>query len=62
MGIGPVYAIPMVLRNVGINQDDVDLFEVRLLIFVYKPVNFTSLSDQRSLCIAVCVLCAEAWY
>jgi len=28
MGIGPVYAIPMVLKNVGITQDDVDLFEI----------------------------------
>lgn len=30
MGIGPLYAIPMVLKNTGITQDDVDLFEVRL--------------------------------
>jgi acetyl-CoA acetyltransferase family protein len=28
MGIGPVFAIPMVLENVGITQDDVDLFEI----------------------------------
>ncbi|KAF9270055.1 thiolase [Marasmius fiardii PR-910] len=28
MGIGPVYAIPMVLKNVGITQEDVDLYEV----------------------------------
>jgi len=28
MGIGPLYAIPMVLKNAGITQDDVDLFEV----------------------------------
>ncbi|KAL0578608.1 hypothetical protein V5O48_003399 [Marasmius crinis-equi] len=28
MGIGPVYAIPAVLQNVGITQNDVDLFEV----------------------------------
>lgn len=28
MGIGPRYAIPMVLAQVGISQDDVDLFEV----------------------------------
>jgi len=28
MGIGPLYAIPMVLKNAGITQDDVDLFEI----------------------------------
>ncbi|KAI3622633.1 3-ketoacyl-thiolase [Moniliophthora roreri] len=28
MGVGPVYAIPLVLKQVGISQDDVDLFEV----------------------------------
>lgn len=28
MGIGPSYAIPMVLKSVGITKDDVDLFEV----------------------------------
>jgi acetyl-CoA acetyltransferase len=30
MGIGPTYAIPMVLKNVGISIEDVDLFEVSL--------------------------------
>ena len=28
MGIAPVYAIPMVLKNVGLDIADVDLFEV----------------------------------
>ncbi|KAJ7102094.1 Thiolase, N-terminal domain-containing protein [Mycena belliarum] len=28
MGIGPAYAIPMVLQQCGISQDDVDLFEI----------------------------------
>ncbi|KAK7468721.1 hypothetical protein VKT23_003224 [Stygiomarasmius scandens] len=28
MGIGPVYAVPMVLKNCGITVDDVDLFEI----------------------------------
>ena len=30
MGIGPVYAIPMVLRNTGLSAEDVDLYEVSL--------------------------------
>jgi acetyl-CoA acetyltransferase len=28
MGIGPAYAIPLVLQQAGISQDDVDLYEV----------------------------------
>lgn len=28
MGIGPVFAIPMALKNSGIDINDVDLFEV----------------------------------
>ncbi|KAK7064360.1 Thiolase, N-terminal domain-containing protein [Favolaschia claudopus] len=28
MGVGPAFAIPMVLRQAGISQDDVDLFEI----------------------------------
>ncbi|KAG6379917.1 putative thiolase [Boletus reticuloceps] len=28
MGIGPVYAIPMVLKNAGLDVSDVDLFEI----------------------------------
>lgn len=31
MGIGPVYAIPMVLKNTGLDVSDVDLFEVRCM-------------------------------
>lgn len=29
MGIGPVYAIPLALKNAGLQLSDVDLFEVR---------------------------------
>lgn len=28
MGVGPVYAIPMALKNAGLQLGDVDLFEV----------------------------------
>ena len=28
MGVGPAYAIPMVLKNTGLDIGDVDLFEV----------------------------------
>jgi acetyl-CoA acyltransferase 1 len=29
MGVGPVYAIPLALKNSGLDLSDVDLFEVR---------------------------------
>jgi hypothetical protein len=59
MGIGPVYAIPMVLKNTGLSIRDVDLFEVyhgrhskeqggMLMSFGYI--------DQRSLCFSMRVL------
>ncbi|KAI0347814.1 thiolase [Trametopsis cervina] len=38
MGIGPRYAIPMILSQVGISQDDVDLFEINeafMSMYVY---------------------------
>jgi len=34
MGIGPVAAIPLALKNAGLQLSDVDLFEVRLEYFV----------------------------
>jgi acetyl-CoA acetyltransferase len=33
MGIGPVFAIPMVLQNAGLSIEDVDLYEVSLTIY-----------------------------
>lgn len=32
MGVGPVYAIPMALKNAGLQLGDVDLFEVRIFL------------------------------
>lgn len=29
MGVGPVYAIPLALKNSGLEPSDVDLFEAR---------------------------------
>lgn len=29
MGVGPVYAIPLALKNSGLESSDVDLFEAR---------------------------------
>ena len=34
MGVGPVYAIPMALKNAGLQLDDVDLFEVSTFFIV----------------------------
>jgi len=62
MGVGPVYAIPLALKNSGLESSDVDLFEARklqhnigwleLMIFV---------TDQRSICIAMRLRCKKAW-
>jgi Thiolase, C-terminal domain len=30
MGVGPLYAIPMALKNAGLQLGDVDLFEVSI--------------------------------
>lgn len=35
MGVGPVYAIPMALKNAGLQLSDVDLFEVSKLIIAF---------------------------
>ena len=35
MGVGPVYAIPMALKNAGLQLDDVDLFEVGTFLHYY---------------------------
>lgn len=34
MGVGPVFAIPMALKNTGLTLDDIDLFEVRFFLFL----------------------------
>ena len=36
MGIGPVFAIPAALKQAGIQKEDVDLFEVRRLITLWR--------------------------
>lgn len=63
MGIGPSYAIPMVLENAGISISDVDLFEVGIpfqpLREIIEPTLFLFL-DQRGLCVDVCILRKEA--
>lgn len=37
MGVGPVYAIPMALKNAGLQLGDVDLFEVKYLSSLLCP-------------------------
>ena len=39
MGVGPVYAIPMALKNAGLQLSDVDLFEVPFFIVVSELLN-----------------------
>ena len=28
MGVGPLYAIPRVLKNTGLNKDQIDIYEI----------------------------------
>lgn len=53
MGIGPAYAIPMVLKNAGLSVADVDLFEVRdpgcAPARISRSLYFSSRSTKRSL-------------
>jgi acetyl-CoA acyltransferase 1 len=42
MGVGPVYAIPMALKNAGIGMDDVDLYEVS---FFYTLAPFCTIEQ-----------------
>jgi acetyl-CoA acyltransferase 1 len=56
MGVGPVYAIPMALKNSGITQEDVDLFEASCVLscavtHVYHMCRSTKLL-HRSACTA----------
>jgi len=34
MGIGPVFAIPLALKNAGLELKDVDLFEASVQVFL----------------------------
>ena len=38
MGIGPVFAIPKVLKQVGLKKEDVDVWEVRESFLGGKPL------------------------
>ena len=59
MGIAPIYAIPKVLTQIGLNYQDIDVYEVSAFFvslshrlhesWDYEP-------DQRSICVAVRIL------
>jgi Thiolase, C-terminal domain len=38
MGIGPVVAIPKVLAHTGLNQEDIDVWEVRAVTYYVHEV------------------------
>ncbi|CAL3970686.1 unnamed protein product [Diplocarpon coronariae] len=58
MGIGPAYAIPKVLAQVGLAKDDVDVFEINEAFA--SMVSRDSLGGKTgSLMCAGCVLCGE---
>ena len=39
MGIGPIFAIPKVLKQVGLEKEDVDVWEVRCL-FIHTRIQW----------------------
>jgi acetyl-CoA acyltransferase 1 len=45
MGIGPVYAIPLALKNAGLQLSDIDLFEVSR-VFSYNFLRLSQLLHQ----------------
>jgi acetyl-CoA acyltransferase 1 len=36
MGIAPIYAIPKVLEQVGLTKEDIDIYEVVIIILAFK--------------------------
>lgn len=55
MGIAPVYAIPKVLEQVGLSKEDIDVYEVHLVL----RTNQTRLiipTDQWSIRVSIRVL------
>lgn len=59
MGIAPIYAIPKVLDQIGLNYQDIDIYEVSdFLVSLSRRLNGSRdyASDQRSICIAVRLL------
>jgi acetyl-CoA acyltransferase 1 len=59
MGIAPISAIPKVLDRIGLNYQDIDVYEVSDLFVLLSHRLHESrndASDQRSICVAVCLL------
>ena len=59
MGIAPIYAIPKVLDLTGLNYQDIDVYEVsEFFVSLARRLHESrdDASDQRSICVAVCLL------
>jgi acetyl-CoA acyltransferase 1 len=59
MGIAPIYAIPKVLDQFGLNYQDIDVYEVSVILISLSRRLHASrdyASDQRSVCVAVRLL------
>jgi acetyl-CoA acyltransferase 1 len=59
MGIAPIYAIPKLLDQIGLNHQDIDVYEVSdLLISLSRRLHPSRdyAPDQRSVCVAVRLL------
>ena len=47
MGVGPAYAIPIAVRQAGLQLDDIDVFEIN------EVCSFVFLSIYLSVCLSV---------
>lgn len=58
MGIGPRYAIPLVLAQTGLTKEDIDLFEVGIVFSALYDTRLKAMpfTDQRGVCLNVCLL------
>jgi acetyl-CoA acetyltransferase len=44
MGVGPAYAIPKLLKKIGVSKDDIDFYEV-LLFKLYQMAGILKTSN-----------------
>lgn len=61
MGIGPVYAIPLALKNAGLELKDIDLFEVSCSTFrqCWQVANLKPLQQINEAFASQCIYSAK---
>jgi acetyl-CoA acetyltransferase len=49
MGVAPIYAIPKILAQTGLEKQDIDVYEVRVFSPLYEPEAFSMNGRNRSM-------------